>query len=561
MPIRIFFGVSIAVLLSLMISTLMLTHSLVGINDKILETNESLSWLRRIKSDLLSSQVSLKDYFLYGAQIELQVFENESIHILTSIDHLKTLIETNALTEATALDNLQRFLASRFTTQKQLIAQFRIRNNSPAILKSLQKHTSDIIDLSTNYLAMIEQTESKELKYFNQRSNRTAQLLVFIIVLGVLLSITLLSIAFRLLSAESHKAMALAHSLEIAKNEADKANQAKGEFLANISHEIRTPLTAILGFTDLLRKSTLNDRVYLDYLRSIQISGKALLGLINDILDLSKLEMGAIKLEPSPVEIRVLVNDLIGVFSLKVREKDILVKLGIDRSVPERLMLDETRLRQILFNLIGNAVKFTHEGSITVQVAWVESLESRLIISIEDTGIGIPLEDRAKIFEPFVQAANQSQKTYGGSGLGLAISQRLVQSMNGEMTLTSTMGMGSRFTVEIPCVRSGDPEKSFQDLNDQSKTSHDGYVVLDKAIPTHIKAEWKKDIIAPATKYIQTMSVTQLSNWSNTLLEFSTRHNLDEINQIAKQIRDNLNAFSLKEAEAQIRRLIKATSE
>lgn len=539
----------------------MLTHSLVHINDKILETNESLSWLRRIKSDLLTSQVSLKDYFLYGAQVELQAFESESVHILTSIDHLKTLIETNEVNEAAALDNLQRFLASRFTTQKQLIAQFHVRKNSPVILNSLQKHTADIIDLSTNYLSMIEQTETAELKYFNQQSNRTAQFLVFIIVLGVLLSIILLSLAFQLLSAESHKAMALAHSLEIAKNEADKANQAKGEFLANISHEIRTPLNAILGFTDLLRKSTLNDRVYLDYLRSIQISGKALLSLINDILDLSKLEAGALKLETSPVEIRVLINDLISVFSLKVREKDILVKLGIDRSVPERVMLDETRLRQILFNLIGNAVKFTHDGSITVQVAWVEGLESRLIISIEDTGIGIPLEDRTRIFEPFVQATNQSQKTYGGSGLGLAISQRLVQSMNGKMTLSSTVGMGSRFTIDIPCHSIGNSEKIFQDQNDQSKTSHDGYVLLDKAIPANIKAEWKKEIISPAIKCIQTMSVTPLSNWSNKLLEFSTRHNLDEINQIARQIRDNLNAFSLKEAEAQIRRLIKATSE
>ena len=224
-------------------------------------------------------------------------------------------------------------------------------------------------------------------------------------------------------------------------------------------------------------------------------------------------------------------------------------------------MLDETRLRQILFNLIGNAVKFTHEGSITVQVAWVDGIDSHLVISIEDTGIGIPLEDQNRIFEPFMQATNQSQKTYEGSGLGLAISRRLVQSMNGKLSLKSTVGIGSCFTVDLPSLRCGDPEKTFQDQNDLNKTSQDGYILLDKVIPANIKVVWKKEIIAPAIKCIQTMSVNRLTEWSDALIEFSIHHDLDEINQFARQIRDNLKSFSLKEAEAQIRRLIKATSE
>ena len=544
-----------------MVSTLLLTGSLVDINKNILETNESLSWQRRIKSDLLTSQVTLKDYFLYGSKSQLLSFESQTIHILAAIEHLKTLIDSGADAEQLAINHLQRFLASRFMTQKQLIAEFHVRKNSKVILASLQKHTSDLLDVSTYDMAAIETAESAELNSFNQDSNRAAQLLVIIIILGVLLSILLLSLAFQLLSTESKRAKALAKSLEVAKNEADKANRAKGEFLANISHEIRTPLNAILGFTDLLRKSSLNERVYLDYLRSIQVSGQALLSLINDILDLSKLEAGALMIEPAPVEIRTLLNDLIGVFSLKVREKGIVIKLGIEKIVPEHLMLDEARLRQILFNLIGNAVKFTHEGSIAVHISWVEAEEPRLTISVEDTGIGIKPEDRDNIFEPFIQSTHQSQKTYGGSGLGLAISRRLVQSMNGKLTLTSTLGMGSRFVVDIPCIPDGDTETSFHKHNHINKTSLNQYVRVDNTIPNHLKTKWDEEILSPAISCLQTMSVASLSAWSNTLLDFSSRYHLDAIHELAKQICDDLHSFSLKEAESRIRRLIKITSE
>lgn len=240
--------------------------------------------------------------------------------------------------------------------------------------------------------------------------------------------------------------------LSEAKEKAEAANYAKSLFLANMSHEIRTPMNAVIGFTDVLATSGLNDR-QMGYVKSIQSGGRNLLSLINDILDLSKIEAGKMKMEFEKVYIRQLLEEIKQVFIISARDKGIDFSLVIEDSVPEAILTDELRLRQVLFNLINNAIKYTREGSVKIHADYnvfsVDEIFSSLKISIKDTGIGIPESDQENIFNIFEQQDNQSTREFGGAGLGLAISTRLAERLNSEITVESTPGKGSCFELLI----------------------------------------------------------------------------------------------------------------
>lgn len=249
-----------------------------------------------------------------------------------------------------------------------------------------------------------------------------------------------------------HKIEERTDELRIAKEEAEKANKVKSEFIANISHELRTPMNSILGFTEILQERV-KDEKNQKYLELIHSSGKSLLGLLNDILDLSKVDAGKMALEYQSVEPAKIFREIELIFSETIRNKEIDFTVDIDPALPKALILDEVRLRQILFNLVGNALKFTEKGFVKVSVS-KNNLERdhskiNLVFSVEDSGIGIALEDQQRIFEAFEQQKNQDQSKYGGTGLGLAITQRLVLMMGGEIELSSAVGKGSKFNVVL----------------------------------------------------------------------------------------------------------------
>jgi len=239
---------------------------------------------------------------------------------------------------------------------------------------------------------------------------------------------------------------------------AEAANKSKSEFLASMSHEIRTPMNAIFGFTELL-EDQMENPIQKQYLSAIASSGKTLLSLINDILDLSKIEAGKLEIQINDVNPRTLFTEIEHIFSIKVKEKGLDLILHIDSSIPETLALDEVRIRQILFNLVGNAVKFTESGHIEVALTQDKSKETKeglhLIFKVADTGIGIPETQKALIFDAFKQTEGQSQAKYGGTGLGLAITKRLVEMMGGAITVESESGKGSAFSFFIPDVCPG----------------------------------------------------------------------------------------------------------
>ncbi len=228
---------------------------------------------------------------------------------------------------------------------------------------------------------------------------------------------------------------------------AEDSAQAKSNFLANMSHEIRTPLNSVIGFSDLLYTMT-SDEAQRNYLRAIKSSGESLLNLINDILDLSKIEEGNIDLEFKETDIRKILDDMINIFSLEASNKSLHLAAKVDESIPQYIIFEEARLRQVLFNIIGNAIKFTHQGSVSITVhseAEKESKKISLLIEIADTGSGISYKEQESIFKPFHQG--QTSEKIKGTGLGLAISQRLVSAMDGEIKLQSKPGKGSLFSV------------------------------------------------------------------------------------------------------------------
>lgn len=261
------------------------------------------------------------------------------------------------------------------------------------------------------------------------------------------------------------------NKLSNALKEAELAMKVKDEFLSNMSHEIRTPLNAIIGFVQIMLKSSYNEKSFLKYLNIVNSSSKNLLQIINDILDFSKLQSGKFTISIENIDLKAKLEHTFSLFSQSAEEKSLYYELFFSDDFPKNLLVDETRIVQIVSNFISNAIKFTPTGNVVLVNVAYDFKSSKLKIEVQDTGIGIEEESQAKIFNSFEQEDASVTRKFGGTGLGLAISKQLISLMDGEIIFNSSKGTGSTFGFEMHVEIGGDIEV----IEEKVKEEEHGY--------------------------------------------------------------------------------------
>jgi signal transduction histidine kinase/ActR/RegA family two-component response regulator/CHASE3 domain sensor protein len=370
----------------------------------------------------------------------------------------KSVVNQDTVTELETVANIRYSSnATRDTAIRSSLEYIRrreqfaeeIRNKGQLeLLKNSQQLDRRMVDISDQFeLSELRRSAHLIESATLHTEQRTRRLVEWLAYAGVVLILIFSSLIYR----DTFRARRLREETERAKLAAENLAQAKEDFVANVSHEVRTPLNVINGFSTLLLKTELDEEQE-QHAKAINRASDYLVALINDILDYAKIGAGRFELENYPFNIRELLNDVKTAFDVDAKNRGNTLICAIDSDVPALLIGDPMRLRQILFNLVGNALKFTANGEVSIHAhaTRTDSNSTRMIISVRDTGIGIPSEKLQHIFEAFGQADSSITRKFGGTGLGLTISRFIVQQMHGNIQVTSEPGKGSSFTVTLP---------------------------------------------------------------------------------------------------------------
>lgn len=423
--------------------------TLISGNEKLLEEFKVSSELKELETDISSLENKTSRAVIRKDSSGINEFEDKIAEVENDLKQLQKINDDD--TTVKYVDKLDDLVQRKLFFNRQLLDAYYKSGKNPAENLLIAQKEKDLTDSIMATAEIIDSSRRKLLSDVTlsiDKSGKNAQqfsisLIILVVISGAGLFWYIINII--------RKQTQLIGQLNVSEKKVKDAAELKEKFMANMSHEIRTPMNAILGFTNLLQRKNI-DSESKGYVQTIQKSGESLLTIINDILDLSKIEAGMMRIEAAPFSIRSLVHSIEMMFKIKTDEKQLQLLVTVDESLPDGLEGDATRLTQILVNLIGNALKFTSKGSIAIKIT-NEGCTEKIIktgIEISDTGIGIEKDKVATIFERFQQAEDSVTRRYGGTGLGLAIVNDLLLLQDGTITVESEAGKGTTFRIIIP---------------------------------------------------------------------------------------------------------------
>ncbi len=445
-------------------------NTLITGNEKVLNEIDVTNSLRELNREIVS--IDAKTATAANANAALKQDNNidaKVIKIQTYIDTLQKISDDDSSVKY--IDVLDQLVHKKLTLSKNALAHPElvtfISNTPNGIL--LPKGVKELNDSIRQTTRVIENSREKLLTQITAAVDKSGRKALGLSNTLIILVLTSGAILFWIIISTIKKQSQLINQLNLSEKKVRETAAIKENFMANMSHEIRTPMNAVLGFTNLLQKKNL-DAESKQYVQTIQKSGENLLDIINDILDLSKIEAGMMRIENAPFNIRGLLHSVETMFKAKVVEKQLAFSVSVDDLLPEFLEGDATRLTQILVNLISNALKFTNKGgiSITITIQAIIGDTINTCIKVSDTGIGIKAEKISHIFERFHQGEDSVTRRYGGTGLGLSIVNELVILQQGNINVQTNIGQGASFIVTLPYKKIVEPIANPQAINNST---------------------------------------------------------------------------------------------
>ena len=477
------------------------TKALITNNNTLLHELRSSNHLREIDRDILGVESRIRASIATNDTTHLEGIDQKINQIEGFLDSLSQ--DNKDPGEEKLIRRLSVLALDKKIVKERLLHRYHTLGNmddQTSIANPRARKISNEITSITAKINKSRQLDMLELSGLSEEMGRKSRF--YDICLLILLVLSGAVIGYHIVR-QFRRQHLLIMELNAAEKMASIAAQTKENFLANMSHEIRTPLSGILGFTNLLQKRSL-DSTSAEFVSSIQRSGENLMAIVNDILDLSKIEAGMVRISPATFSINGLTNSVETLFSERVKEKGLTISTKVDASIPDTLIGDATRLTQILVNLIGNAIKFTHQGGVGIEVYTKDRIENKITIGfrVSDSGIGIEKGKLNEVFERFNQGEDSTTRNFGGTGLGLSIVKSLILLQNGDIKVDSEQGKGTTFDFYIPYYISQEqlnvvPAKDASYFKDKANMALKVLVVDDNAINQslmkHLLLQWNID--------------------------------------------------------------------
>lgn len=500
--------------------------SLISANEKLVNEFNVSTELNELEKDLVTVESKVRGIVTTKDSDYIEGLEKNINEVKINLDKLQRISDDDS--SVLFIDQLDTLVQQKIRLNKKILYSFHISGKTSAENLIATENDKMLTDSIIVLVHKIDSTRKKHLASATasiDKSGEKAQRFSTTLIVFVLLSAAAL---FWYIINIIRKQLSLIQQLNISEKKVKEAAELKERFMANMSHEIRTPMNAILGFTNLLQRKNIDSEAR-EYVQTIQRSGENLLTIINDILDLSKIEAGMMRIESAPFNIRALVHSIETMFKGKASEKQVQLLIFVDESLPDTLEGDATRLTQILVNLIGNALKFTSKGSIEIKITNEGDTENivKTGIAITDTGIGIEKEKLQKVFERFQQAEDAVTRKYGGTGLGLSIVNDLVLLQNGSITVDSEPGKGTAFKIIIPyTIAANEVKKKKIAVHDSViQSDFENITVLvaedneiNQSLIRHLFKEWQLSFDL-ATNGRQAIDMLQSNKYSLVLMD------------------------------------------